>query len=86
MTWIAAVAITILVVAAVAGLVRIAKGPDDPTRAVVADLLYFCAVAIFVIGGVLRDTAVLFDVAVIAMLCAILATTALARMVTRGRR
>lgn len=86
MTWIAAVAVAVLFVAAVAGTVRVALGPDDPTRAVVSDLLYFCAVAIFVVGGALRDTAVLFDVALVATLCGVLATVALSRMLTRGRR
>lgn len=86
MTWIVGVAIAVLLVAAVAGAVRLARGPDDPTRAVVSDLLYFCAVALFVVGGMLRDTAVLFDVALIATLCGVLATMALSRMLTRGRR
>lgn len=86
MTWVTAAAITVLVAAAIAGTVRIARGPDDATRAVVADLLYFCALAIFLVGGLTHDTAVLFDVALIATLCGILATAALARMVSRGRR
>ena len=85
MTWIAGIAIAVLLLAAVAGTVRVARGPDDPTRAVVSDLLYFCAVAIFV-GGMVRDTAVLFDVALIATLSGVLATVALSRMLTRGRR
>jgi multicomponent Na+:H+ antiporter subunit F len=80
------VALAIVVVAALAGLVRIALGPDDATRAVVADLLYFCAIAIFVLSALLRDTAVLFDVTLIATLSGILATVALARMLTRGQR
>lgn len=86
MTWIAGVAIAILFAAAVAGTIRVARGPDDPTRAVVADLLYFCAVAIFVVGGMVTDTAVLFDVVLIATLCGVLGTVALSRMLTRGRR
>ena len=52
----------------------------------VADLLYFCAVAIFVVGGMVTDTAVLFDVALIATLCGVLGTVALSRMLTRGQR
>lgn len=86
MTWIAGVAIAVLLVAAVAGTVRLARGPDDATRAVMSDLLYFCAIAIFVVGGMVRDTAVLFDVALIAALSGVLATVALSRMLTRGRR
>jgi multicomponent Na+:H+ antiporter subunit F len=80
------VSLALVVVAAVAGLVRIALGPDDATRAVVADLLFFCAIAIFVLAALLRETAVLFDVTLIATLTGILATVALARMLTRGER
>jgi multicomponent Na+:H+ antiporter subunit F len=80
------VALVLVVVAAVAGVVRVVLAPDDATRAVVADLLFFCAIAIFVLAALLRDTAVLFDVTLIATLSGILATIALARMLTRGRR
>ncbi|MDP3892783.1 transporter [Nocardioides sp.] len=79
-------AIVVVIVSSVVGTVRVALGPDDATRAVVGDLLFFCALALFVLVGVLRSTTVLFDVTLLAMLCGILATTALARMLTRGRR
>lgn len=84
--WAIAAAIVVVALAAAAGTVRVARAPDDATRAVVADLLYFCAIAIFVLAGILRDTAVLFDVALIATLCGILSTVALSRILTRGRR
>jgi multicomponent Na+:H+ antiporter subunit F len=80
------VALVLVVAAAVAGVVRVALGPDDATRAVVADLVFFCAIAIFVLAALLRDTAVLFDVTLVATLSGILATVALARMLTRGQR
>jgi multicomponent Na+:H+ antiporter subunit F len=81
-----AVALALVVGSAIAGLVRIALAPDDATRAVVADLLFFCAIAIYVLAALLRDTAVLFDVTLIATLTGILTTIALARMLTRGHR
>lgn len=86
MSWVIGAAIAILVVSFVIGTVRIARGPDDATRAVVADLLFFCAIAIFVLAGMLRETAVLFDVALVATVSGVLATVALTRMVTRGER
>lgn len=86
MTWVLAVAMAVTVMASVAGAVRIARGPDDATRAVVADLLFFCAIALFLLGGTARDTAVLFDVALIATLSGVLGTVALSRILTRGRR
>ncbi|NHC22809.1 transporter [Nocardioides sp. IC4_145] len=86
MTALAAIAIAVLVVSSVLGTVRIARGPDDATRAVVGDLLFFCAIAIFVVTGVLRETSVLFDVVLLGTLCGILATAAFSRMLTRGAR
>jgi multisubunit Na+/H+ antiporter MnhF subunit len=53
---------------------------------VVGDLLFFCAIAVFVLISVLRSTEVLYDVVLLATLCGILATAALARMLTRGQR
>ena len=80
------VATAIIGLAAVLGIVAVGRAQDDARRAVVADLLYFAAVAIFVLAAVLTRSAVVFDVALIAMVLGILATLALARMLTRGRR
>lgn len=86
MTALAAIAVAVLVVSSLLGTMRIARGPDDATRAVVGDLLFFCALAIFVVTGVLRETSVLFDVVLLGTLCGILATVAFSRMLTRGAR
>jgi len=82
----ATIAVVVLVVSAMLGIAQVARGPDDASRAVCGDLLFFCAVAIFVVTGLLRSTSVLFDAALLATLSGILATAALARMLTRGRR
>ena len=83
-----AAATAIVGVAAVLGIVAVVRAQDDARRAVVADLLFFAAVAVavFVLVAVLTGSAVVFDVALIAMVLGILATLALARMLTRGRR
>lgn len=79
-------ALVVVLIASALGSVQIARGPDDATRAVVGDLLFFCAMAIFVLGGVLSSTSVLYDVVLLAGLCGILATAALSRILTRGDR
>jgi multicomponent Na+:H+ antiporter subunit F len=79
-------AVVVVIVASALGSVQIARGPDDASRAVVGDLLFLCATAVFVLVGVLSDTAVLFDVVLLAALSGILATAALARILTRGER
>jgi multisubunit Na+/H+ antiporter MnhF subunit len=86
MTGLVVAAIVVVIASSVLGTVRIARGPDDATRAVVGDLLFFCAIAVFVLISVLRSTEVLYDVVLLATLCGILATAALARMLTRGQR
>lgn len=86
MSVLATIAVVIIIISATLGTIQIARGPDDASRAVSGDLLFFCAIAVFIITGVLRSTSVLFDVALLATLSGILATAALARMLTRGRR
>jgi multicomponent Na+:H+ antiporter subunit F len=79
-------AVAIVAVAALLGVIAIVRAADDASRAVVADLLYFSAVSVFVFVAVLTGSAVVFDVALIAMVLGILATLAFAFMLTRGRR
>lgn len=86
MTVLAPIAAVILIISAVMAIVQVARGPDDASRAVSGDLIFFCVIAVFITTGVLRSTSVIFDVALLATLCGILATAALARMLTRGRR
>lgn len=86
MSVLAPLAVAVLVASSLLGIVLVARGPDDATRAVVGDLLFFCAIAIFAVTGMLRGTSVLFDVVLLATLCGILATAAFARMLTRGAR
>lgn len=86
MTWLVVAAIVVVLFSSALGSVQIARGPDDATRAVVGDLLFFCALAVFILVGVLNSTTVLYDVVLLATLCGILATAALARMLTRGDR
>lgn len=86
MTGLVVAAIVVVLISSALGTVQIARGPDDATRAVVGDLLFFCATALFVLVGVRTSTEVLYDVVLLAALCGILATAALARMLTRGER
>lgn len=78
--------IVVLAVSVVVGLVRIATATDDATRAVVGDLVYFSVLGILVLVGMLRPSAVIADLVMIGSILGILATVALARILTRGRR
>jgi len=80
------ITVLLLTVAALLGLVQVMTAPDDASRAVIGDLIYFCAVGIFLILALRYDSVVIFDVAAIGGLLGILATIALSRILTRGRR
>ncbi|MDF1705680.1 MAG: transporter [Aeromicrobium sp.] len=86
MTGLVVAAVVVLLLSSAVGTALIVRGGDDATRAVVGDLLFFCATGVFILVGVLSSTSVLYDVALLATLCGILATAALARMLTRGDR
>jgi len=86
MTGIVVVTVAILTLSVVVGLVRLVAAQDEATSAAVSDLIYFCAIGIFIATAMLRRTSVLFDVASVSALFGILATVALARILTRGRR
>ncbi|WP_299302403.1 monovalent cation/H+ antiporter complex subunit F [uncultured Brachybacterium sp.] len=81
--WLTAVllAATILV-----GLFRVATAPDPASRAVVGDLVFFSGIGLIVILGLFKESAAAVDAALIASVLGILATVALARILTRGRR
>lgn len=81
-----AVCIVVLAAAVLLGVARILTAPDPASRAVVGDLLYWSCVGILVLVGVLNRSAVVADLAMLAAILGILATVALARILTRGRR
>ena len=80
------VAVGLVGVTVLAGLVRIATARDDASRAIVGDLVFFSGVALLVLMGSLKESAAVVDAAMLAAMLGVLATVALARIVTRGRR
>ncbi|WP_114854053.1 monovalent cation/H+ antiporter complex subunit F [Brachybacterium sp. YJGR34] len=78
--------LAMLAAAVLVGLVRIATAPDPASRAVVGDLAYFSAIGVIVLLGLVNDSAAAVDAALLAAFLGILATVALARILTRGRR
>ncbi len=80
------VAMAILSAGILLGLYRIVTATDGASRAVVGDLVYFSAIGIMVLLGVIVRSAVVVDAALIASVLGIVATIALARILTRGER
>lgn len=80
------VAVGLLFVAIVVGLIRILTASDGASRAVVGDLVFFSAIGVMLLMGMMIDSAAINDAAMLASLLGILATIALGRIITRGRR
>lgn len=80
------VATALLAVAVALGIVRIFTATDAATRAVVGDLVYFGCIGILVIQGVMLNSAVTLDAAMLASILGVVATVALGRILTRGQR
>lgn len=81
-----AIATGIVGVAAVLAIIGIVRASNDASAAVLSDLVFFCAIGVFVLVAAIGGSAVVFDVALIATMLGILVTLALAQMLTRGRR
>ncbi|MFV0427832.1 MAG: monovalent cation/H+ antiporter complex subunit F [Arachnia sp.] len=79
-------ATVILSMAVLLGLFRVLTAPTLATKAVIGDLVYFCAVGILMLQGVVRRSPAWIDLALMASLVGIVATIALSRILTRGRR
>lgn len=85
-TWVVVATIVILAGTAVLGVARILTARDDASVAAVSDLVYFCGIGIVTMGAMLVGSSITMDVISIGSLLGILATIALARILTRGRR
>ena len=81
--WVVTVA---LAASVLAGLWRAYTAEDSATITIVADLVFFASVGILVVQGMLLGSAVSVDLALIAAILGIVATLALARILTRGKR
>lgn len=86
LVWLLGIALAILALSLVGTVVRIVLGPDDATRIVLADMVFFSALALFTVFVMWRGSAVAVDVVLLGSLIGVLSTVALARMISRGRR
>ncbi|MFV8381254.1 cation:proton antiporter [Corynebacterium hindlerae] len=59
---------------------------DDATRAVVADMVFFIMVAMYIVWTLVTDTSIVYEVALLAGLLGLLSTVSVARILSKGRR
>ena len=86
MTVVVYLAMAVLAVAIGLSLWQIRAAVDAASAAVVGDLIFFGGIGILLLLSVVRESAAVVDAALLAALLGILATVALARIITRGRR
>lgn len=86
MTIVVSICIIILAAAIIVGLLRVLTAKDLGSRAIVSDLMYFSAIGMLAMFGILVSSSIALDAIFLASMVGILATIALSRILTRGLR
>ncbi|WP_231447275.1 monovalent cation/H+ antiporter complex subunit F [Brevibacterium zhoupengii] len=86
MTVVVSICIIILAAAVIVGLVRVLTAKDLGSRAIVSDLMYFSAIGMLTMFGILVSSSIVLDAIFLSSMVGILATVALSRILTRGLR
>ena len=86
MTIVVSICIIILAAAVIVGLVRVLTAKDLGSRAIVSDLMYFSAIGMLTMFGILVSSSIILDGIFLSSMVGILATIALSRILTRGLR
>ena len=67
-----------------AGLILV---KDELSRAVMADLIFYAMVTIFLVWSIWTQTMIGYEIAILAgLVCGVIPTISMARIITRGRR
>ena len=79
--------IIIMAVCLLVGLAALILVKDELSRAVLADMVFYSMVAIFLVWTLITETMIGYDIAVLAALtCGVVPTISMARIISRGRR
>ena len=83
-TTILSVCMIIMAVALLVGLAAVILTKDELSRAVMADLVFYGMIAIYLVWTLMRETMIGYDVAVLAALvCGVIPTISMARIISR---
>ena len=84
LTTAAIIASTLIAAALLLSLWRLLRGPSIPDRVLAIDTLYVNTVALIVVFGILRDSPLFFEAAMLIALLGFVSTVALCKYVLRG--
>jgi len=79
--WVVAAFLAAILLAAI----RLARGPSLPDRILALDTLYVNAMALLILAGVLNDTVLYFEAALIISALGFIGTVAMAKFLLRGK-
>ena len=65
--------------------IRLVRGPSLPDRILALDTLYINAMALLILSGVLLDTALYFEAALIISALGFIGTVVMAKFIVRGK-
>lgn len=86
MTWFLGAAIGIISLCLVAVLVLILRTRDIPSRAVLADMIFYCMISTYLLWTFTNDASIAYEIAVLGGLLGLLSTVSMARILSKGRR
>ncbi len=81
------VCIVIMALSLLAGLAKIIVTTDELSRSVLADLVFYAMIAIYLVWTLFNQSMITYEIAVLAALVGgVIPTISMARIISRGRR
>ncbi|MCQ4614137.1 MULTISPECIES: cation:proton antiporter [Corynebacterium] len=79
--------VIVMALSLLVGLAGLILVKDELSRAVMADLIFYAMVTIFLVWSIWTPTMIGYEIAILAgLVCGVIPTISMARIITRGRR
>ncbi|MCQ4608016.1 MULTISPECIES: cation:proton antiporter [Corynebacterium] len=79
--------VIVMALSLLVGLAGLILVKDELSRAVMADLIFYAMVTIFLVWSIWTQTMIGYEIAILAgLVCGVIPTISMARIITRGRR
>ncbi len=79
--------VIVMALSLLVGLAGLILVKDELSRAVMADLIFYAMVTIFLVWSIWTPTMIGYEIAILAgLVCGVIPTISMARIISRGRR